>query len=41
MGQEDPVEKELATHSSILALEISWTEEPGELQTVGSQKSQT
>ena len=41
LGQEDPVEKELATHSSILALEISWTEEPGELQTVGLQKSQT
>ena len=31
-GQEDPLEKEMATHSSILAWEIPWTEEPGELQ---------
>ena len=30
-GQEDPLEKEMATHSSILALEIPWTEEPGRL----------
>ena len=29
LGQEDPLEEEMATHSSILALEISWTEEPG------------
>ena len=36
-----PLEKEMATHSSILALEISWTEEPGGLQSMESQKSQT
>ena len=41
LGRDDPLEKEMATHSSILASEISWTEEPGELQTMGSQKSQT
>ena len=41
LGQEDPLEKEMATHSSILAWEILWTEEPGELQSMGSQKSQT
>ena len=40
LGWEDPLEKEMATHSSILAWEISWTEEPGELQSMGSQ-SQT
>ena len=33
-GQEDPLEKEMATHSSILAWEIQWTEEPGRLHTV-------
>ena len=38
---EDPLEKEMATHSSILAWGISWTEEPGGLQSVGSQDSQT
>ena len=38
--QEDPLEKEMATHSSILAREIPWTEEPGGLQFMGSQKSQ-
>ena len=38
---EDPLEKEMAIHSSILAWEISWTEEPGGLQSLGSQKSQT
>ena len=38
LGQEDPLEKEMATHSSILALEIPWTEEPGELQSLGSQE---
>ena len=38
LDQEDPLEKELATHSSILALEIPWTEEPGELQSTGSQR---
>ena len=36
-----PVEKEMATHSSILAWEIPWVEEPGGLQSMGSQKSQT
>ena len=41
LGQEDPLEKEIATHSSILTWEIPWTEEPGELQSMGSQKSQT
>ena len=39
LGWEDPLEKEMATHSSILALEISWTEEPGGLQSTGLQKS--
>ena len=36
-----PLEKEMATHSSILAWEIPWTEEPGGLQSMGSQKSWT
>ena len=40
-GERDPLKKEMATHSSILAREIPWTEEPGRLQSVGSQKSQT
>ena len=35
-GWEDPLEKEMATHSSILAWEITWTEEPGGLQSMGS-----
>ena len=35
LGQEDPLEKEMATHSSILAWRISWTEEPGGLQSIG------
>ena len=35
LGQEDPLEKEMATHSSILAWEIPWTEEPGRLQSMG------
>ena len=35
---EDPLEKEMGTHSSILAWEIPWTEEPGELQSMGSQR---
>ena len=39
LGQNDPLEEEMATHSSILAWEIPWTEEPGGLQSVGSQKS--
>ena len=38
LGLEDPLEKEMATHSSILAWKISWTEEPGGLQSTGSQK---
>ena len=38
LGQEDPLEKEMATHSSILAWKISWTEEPGGLQSMGSQR---
>ena len=46
VGQEDPLEKEMATHSSILACEIPWTEEPGGFhgapkESMGSQKSQT
>ena len=40
LGQEDPLEKEMATYSSILAGKIPWTEEPGGLQSMGSQ-SQT
>ena len=39
LGWEEPLEKELATHSSILAWEIPWTEEPGELQSIGSQRT--
>ena len=39
LGQENPLEKEMTTHSSILAWEIPWTEEPGGLQSMGSQKS--
>ena len=38
LGQEDPLEKEMAIHSSILAWEIPWTEEPGRLQSKGSQE---
>ena len=37
LGREDPLEKEMATHSSILAWRITWTEEPGRLQFMGSQ----
>ena len=37
LGQEDPLEKEMATHSSILAWKIPWTEEPGWLQSMGLQ----
>ena len=37
LGQEDPLEKGMATHSSILAWRILWTEEPGRLQSRGSQ----
>ena len=38
LGQEDPLEKAMATHSSILAWRILWTEEPGRLQSIGSQR---
>ena len=38
LGQEDPLEKGMATHSSILARRIPWTEEPGGLQSMGSQR---
>ena len=38
LDQEDPLEKGMATHSIILAWEIPWTEEPGNLQTMGSQR---
>ena len=37
-GQEDPLKKGMATHSSIVAWEIPWTEEPGRLQSMGLQK---
>ena len=40
LGWEDPLEKEVATHSSIFAWRIPWTEEPGELQFMGSQKAE-
>ena len=39
LGQEDPLEKEMATHSSILAWRLPWTEEPGGLQSMGSQRA--
>ena len=38
LGWEDPLEKEMAAHSSILAWKITWTEEPGRLQSMGSQR---
>ena len=38
LGWEDPLEKQKATHSSILAWRIPWTEEPGRLQSMGSQR---
>ena len=38
LGWEDPLEKRIATHSSILDWRILWTEEPGELQSIGSQR---
>ena len=38
LGWKDPLEKEMATHSSILAWEIPWTEEPGGLQSMGLQR---
>ena len=39
LGQEDPLEKEMATHSSVLAWKISWTEEPGRLQSMGLRRA--
>ena len=38
LGWEDPLEKEMATHSSTIAWKIPWTEEPGRLQSMGSQR---
>ena len=38
LGQEDPLEKEMATHSSTLAWRIPWREEPGRVQSMGSQR---
>jgi len=38
LGQKDPMQNEMATHSSILAWRIPWTEEPGRLQSIGSQE---
>ena len=41
LDQEDPLEEEIATHSSILAWRIPWTEEPGRLQSMGHKESDT
>ena len=41
LGGEDPLEEEMVTHTSIIAWRTPWIEEPGELQSMGSQKSQT
>ena len=41
LGREDPLEEEMTTHSRILAWRISWTEEPGGLQSMGSQELDT
>ena len=41
LGWEDPLEMEMATHSCIVAWKIPWTEEPGGLQSMGSQESDT
>ena len=41
LGQEDPLEKEMVTHSSILAWEVPWTEDAGGLQSMGSQELDT
>ena len=38
LGREDPLEKEMATHASVLTWRIPWTEEPGKLQSMGSQR---
>ena len=39
LGQDDPLEKEMGTHSSVLARESPWSEEPGRVQSMGLQKS--
>ena len=41
LGREDPLEEGMATHSSILAWSIPWIQEPGGLQTIGSQRDRT
>ena len=41
LGQDDPLEKEMVTHSNILAWRIPWTEEPGKLQSTGPQRDTT
>ena len=41
LGQEDPLEKEMATYSSVLAEDVPWTEEPSRLQLKGSQRDTT
>ena len=41
LGWDDPLEEDMATHSSILAWRIPWTEEPGGVQSIGSQRSDT
>ena len=41
LGQEDPLEVEMATHSSVLAWRVPWTEEPGGLQSMGHKESDT
>ena len=41
LGREDPLEEEMATHSSIHAWRIPWTEQPGGLQSIGLQESET
>ena len=41
LGQEDPLEKEMATHPSILAWKSPWTKEPGGLQSMGSEETET
>ena len=41
LGREDPLEKEMATHSSTLAWKIPWREEPGRVQSMGSQRVRT
>ena len=40
-GQEDPLEEEMATHSNIIVWRVSWTEEPGRLQSMGRKESDT